>query len=137
MVMKKRINDPVQLDEVIVFVNGIRAETLQGIVWLWRKLWWIKRSVLKEDGCFEFKAGICSMREVIIVSYWRNAQALQSFLVSSNHKEMMTYARKNSSDLSLFNESYSPHKLGKYQGSALGLIKIDFSKVKEIIRDDT
>ncbi|WP_375466951.1 hypothetical protein [uncultured Nostoc sp.] len=64
-----RINLP-ESPEAVVFVNGFVARNRAGFFWMWKQLLWIKNVTAKAQGCMQVKAGICSLNEVIMVSYW-------------------------------------------------------------------
>lgn len=110
-------------DETVVFVNGFRARNMLGFLWMWMNLFRIIRSVKKDGGCFESIPAIVSPLQVILVSYWKDKQALGNYARSQSHQELMRYFYSHPNDISLFNETYSPGRSGLYHGHPMGLAK--------------
>jgi hypothetical protein len=110
--------------DAVVFVNGIRARTARGQGWLWRNLFRIRRATLAAEGCTQVKAGILGPREVIMVSYWRDARDLGKFVSSDVHRALMADLARDPEALSLFNETYRPHRSGTYSREPEGMATI-------------
>lgn len=105
----------------IFFVNGIIARNFKGWLWLMRNLFWIRQSVKKSAGCIQSKSGLCNIKEVVMISYWQDEEALKLFFKSPEHRTMMKYFSQNPNSLSLYNETYKPHVSGKYTNEPNGL----------------
>lgn len=108
----------------VVFINGIIARNRQGFLWLWRNLMQLQTSTAKAPGCSQVKAGICSAREIVMVSYWQDQADLTNFYRTKFHASMMKYVAKNPDNLVLYNETYLPSKPGKYSNEAQGMARI-------------
>ncbi len=108
----------------VVFVNGIRARTARGQGWLWRNVFAIRRATAAAEGCTQVKAGIVGPREVIMVSYWRDARDLGRFVGGDAHRALVADLGRHADDLSLFNETYRPQRPGKYSREAEGMATI-------------
>ncbi|MBD2775311.1 monooxygenase family protein [Iningainema tapete] len=118
-----QVNIP-QSPEAVVFVNGFLARDRFGLLWMWRKLLWIRNMTTQAEGCVQVKAGICGVNEVIMVSYWRSEKSLRQFFKGEPHRQMMQFVAKNPSSLCLYNETYSPLKSGKYSHEPQGMATI-------------
>lgn len=112
----------------VTFVNGIKAETLAGCLWLWKLILFTKRFSLATEGCKQVKLGICSYREGIIVSYWQDEASLMKFFHSEAHRQMMTemseFISSHPQAISVYNETYCPLRSGKYFQKPHGLAKM-------------
>lgn len=117
--------------EAVVFVNGIIARNIKGWFWLMRHLLWIRKSVTQSPGCIQLKAGVCSVKEVVMVSYWQDAAALKVFFTSEAHRKMMRYFQQHPSELCLYNETYTPQRSGKYTNEPQGMACL-FEKIVTI-----
>ena len=117
-----RIDLPEQ-PEAVVFVNGICARDLTGLLWLWKNMAWIKKTTVEAAGCVQVKAGLCGPNEVAVVSYWRSGECLREFFRGEAHRQMMQFTANHPESLCLYNETYQPSRSGKYthepQGMAL------------------
>jgi heme-degrading monooxygenase HmoA len=102
-----RINLP-QQPRAVMFVNGIVARDRSGFFWLWKNLNGIRSETVRAPGCLQVKAGICSAKEVIMVSYWESEEQLMSFFRGAAHAEMVQFTRRHSNSLCLYNEIYHP-----------------------------
>jgi heme-degrading monooxygenase HmoA len=114
----------IQLPEqpnAIVFVNGMIARDRPGFFWLWRNLNSISQSTGKAPGCIQVKAGICSPKEVIMVSYWESERHLMDFFRGAAHRQMMQFSSRHPDSLCLYNETYRPAKSGKYSHEPQGM----------------
>ncbi|NJR52246.1 MAG: DUF4188 domain-containing protein [Leptolyngbyaceae cyanobacterium CSU_1_3] len=107
--------------EAVVFVNGFVARDRAGLLWMWRKLFWIRDKTAQAEGCVQIKSGICGPNEVVMVSYWRSEKSLKAFFRSESHRQMMQFSGKNPSSLCLYNETYRPSQSGKYTHEAQGM----------------
>jgi hypothetical protein len=107
----------------VIFVNGLLARDRRGWWWMWRNLRLLRRATVEAKGCVQAKAGICSLKEAIVVSYWSEENSLKKFFQSEPHRQMMQFVRKHPQSLCLYNETYKPLGSGKYihepQGMAL------------------
>ncbi|NJL82334.1 MAG: DUF4188 domain-containing protein [Chloroflexaceae bacterium] len=107
--------------EAVVFVNGAIARSWRGWWWLWRHGAWIRKTTAQATGCEQLKAGICSFKEVLLVSYWQDAASLSGFFRGEAHRKMMEFVQAHPDALCLYNETYSPDRNGKYIHEPQGL----------------
>jgi hypothetical protein len=107
--------------EAVVFVNGIVARDRTGFLWMWKNLCWIGSATAQAEGCVQMKAGICSPKEVFMVSYWRSQQDLKAFFRGEPHRQMIQFVRKHTNSLCLYNEMYHPTQSGKYSHEPQGM----------------
>ncbi|MGI0492780.1 monooxygenase family protein [Alkalinema pantanalense CENA528] len=107
--------------EAVVFVNGMIARDRAGFLWFWRNLNSIYRSTSQAAGCLQVKAGICSPKEVIMVSYWESEEQLMGFFRGAAHREMVQFTQRHPHSLCLYNETYQPEKSGKYSHEPQGM----------------
>jgi heme-degrading monooxygenase HmoA len=117
----------IQLPEypsAVVFVNGMIARDRSGFLWLWRNLNSIRQSTAKAPGCIQVKAGICSSKEIMMVSYWESDRHLMDFFRGAAHREMMKFTTRHPSSLCLYNETYHPSKSGKYSHEPQGMAMV-------------
>jgi heme-degrading monooxygenase HmoA len=105
----------------VVFVIGMIARDRAGFFWLWRNLSGVSRSTAKAPGCIQVKAGICSPKEVVMVSYWESHQHLMDFFRGAAHRQMMQFNTCHPNSLCLYNETYHPSKSGKYSHEPQGM----------------
>jgi Domain of unknown function (DUF4188) len=115
-----RINLPEQ-PRAVVFVNGIVTRDRSGFFWLWKNLNTIRLETVRAAGCLQVKAGICSAREVAMVSYWASEEHLMGFFRGPAHGEMVQFTRRHPNSLCLYNEIYYPGKSGKYSHEPQGM----------------
>lgn len=113
-----------QQPESVVFVNGFLTRDFAGFVWLWKNLLWINHVTTQAEGCVQVKAGICSPREVMMISYWQSENSLKQFFKGKSHQQMMQFVAKNPSSLCLYNEIYKPSQAGKYVHEPQGMAMI-------------
>ena len=113
---------PEQADAV-VFVNGIKARNVQGLLYMWRNLQVLRTSPMQVDGCMDMKAGIIGPNEFVIVSYWQSPEALKAYFMSEVHRKMMKYFYQHPDSIELYNETYHPTSAGKYT-SEHGMAKV-------------
>ena len=114
---------------VVIFYNGIKALNPKGFFWLWQQIIAGNQTgIFKAEGCIEAKLSICSYKEVVIVSYWKDEASLMKFFYSPLHRQMMKDVRDiiaaDSKAISLFNETYRPLRSGRYFNEPQGLAKI-------------
>jgi heme-degrading monooxygenase HmoA len=117
----------IQLPEqpnAVVFVNGIIARDRAGVFWIWRNSNSIRQSTVQAPGCIQVKAGICSAKEILMVSYWESDRQLMDFFRGAAHREMMKFSTRHPDSLCLYNETYHPSKSGKYSHEPQGMAMI-------------
>lgn len=105
----------------VVFVNGMIARDRSGWFWLWRNLHSIYQSTVKAPGCIQVKAGLCGLKEVVMVSYWESDRHLMDFFRGTAHRQMMQFTTRHPNSLCLYNETYHPSKSGKYSHEPQGM----------------
>lgn len=110
--------------ESVAFVNGFLTRDFAGFLWLWKNLLWINQVTNQAEGCVQVKAGICSPKEVMMVSYWQSENSLKQFFRGKSHQQMMQFVAKNPDSLCLYNEIYQPAHVGKYVHEPQGMAKI-------------
>lgn len=116
------INLP-QHPEAIMFVNGIKARNIRGLLYMWRNIRTLQTSPAQADGCRDVKAGIVGPNEFVVVSYWQSENDLKHYFQSEAHRRMMRYYYQNLHNLELYNETYHPTHAGKYN-AAHGMAKV-------------
>lgn len=109
--------------QAIVFVNGIKARNLRGLMYMWRSLNVFRKSPAKAEGCMDVKAGIVGPNEFVVVSYWRSNEALRGYFKDEVHRKMMKHFYQHPDDLDLYNETYHPSYSGKYNAEH-GMAKV-------------
>lgn len=100
--------------QAVIFVNGIKARSLKGWLYMWRNLHQFRSSPKQISGLVDIKAGIIGPAELVIVSYWETADALKDYFKSEPHRKMMRHFYHHLDDLELYNETYTPSQAGKY-----------------------
>lgn len=108
-------------NQPVVFVNGIVARNLKGLLWLWSHFLIIRRQVRRAQGCAQVKAGICAYKEVVMVTYWQDEAALNAFVKDPKHKQWMQYFFSHHENITFYNERYTPTESGRYAGPPHGL----------------
>ena len=91
---------------VCTMVVGLAARNLRGFLFLWTKIGSFVRETRQAEGCRGVCPGISSLRRLILVSYWRDREALQAFARSPVHVAWMRFIAKHPDSLDLFNETY-------------------------------
>lgn len=91
---------------VCMMVVGMGARNLRGFLFLWTRIMSFVLETRRADGCRGVYPGISSLRRLILVSYWRNREALQAFARSPAHVAWMRFIAKHPDSLDLFNETY-------------------------------
>lgn len=91
---------------VCMMVVGMGARNLRGFIFLWTRILAFVLQTKRADGCRGVYPGISSLRRLILVSYWRDREALQAFARSSVHVAWMRFIAKHPNSLDLFNETY-------------------------------
>jgi quinol monooxygenase YgiN len=91
---------------VCTMVVGLGARNLRGFLFLWANIAAFVRQTKRAEGCRGVCPGISSLRRLILVSYWRNREALQAFARSPAHVAWMRFIAKHPNSLDLFNETY-------------------------------
>ena len=92
---------------VCTMVVGLGARNLRGFLFLWTQIASFVRDTRRAAGCHGVCPGISSLRRLILVSYWRDREALQAFARSPVHVAWMRFIAKHPDSLDLFNETYS------------------------------
>ncbi len=110
--------------QAVAFVNGMEARDFAGFLWIWKNINWIKMVTIQAEGCLQVKAGICSPKELIMVSYWHSENSLKQFFKGKAHQQMMQFVVKNPLSLCLYNEIYQPPKVGKYMHEPQGMARL-------------
>ncbi len=105
----------------IVFVNGVLARNPAGFLWIWKNLISLRQSTGQAPGCIQVKAGICSPKEIVMVSYWESENHLIDFFRGAAHRQMMEFTKRHPNSLCLYNETYHPAKSGKYSHEPQGM----------------
>jgi quinol monooxygenase YgiN len=91
---------------VCTMVVGLGARNLRGFLFLWANIAAFVRQTKRAEGCRGVCPGISSLRRLILVSYWRDREALQAFARSPAHVAWMRFIAKHPNSLDLFNETY-------------------------------
>ncbi len=91
---------------VCMMVVGMGARNLRGFLFLWTQIASFVRDTKRAEGCRGVCPGISSLRRLVLVSYWRNREALQAFVRSPAHLAWMRFIAKHPDSLDLFNETY-------------------------------
>jgi len=91
---------------VCTMVVGLGARNLRGFFFLWTQIASFVMDTKRADGCRGVCPGISSLRRLILVSYWRDREALQAFVRSPVHVAWMRFIAKHPDSLDLFNETY-------------------------------
>lgn len=93
---------------VCTMVVGLRARNWRGFFFLWTQIVSFVMDTKRAEGCRGVCPGISSLRRLILVSYWRDREALQAFARSPAHVAWMRFIAKHPDSLDLFNETYGP-----------------------------
>ena len=93
---------------VCTMVVGLRARNWRGFFFLWTQIVSFVMDTKRAEGCRGVCPGISSLRRLILVSYWRDREALQAFVRSPAHVAWMRFIAKHPDSLDLFNETYGP-----------------------------
>lgn len=107
--------------EAIVFVVGMLARNLTGWLWMWQHMNSQLQSVRRAPGCVQVKGGIVGPNELLMVSYWKDAESMRVYFKSAEHLKYMRFLAKNPESLTLWNETYQPAKSGMYLHEPHGL----------------
>lgn len=107
--------------EAIVFVVGMLARNLTGWLWMWQHMNSQLQSVQRAPGCVQVKGGIVGPNELLMVSYWKDAESMRVYFKSAEHLKYMRFLAKNPESLTLWNETYQPAKSGMYLHEPHGL----------------
>ena len=91
---------------VCTMVVGLGARNLRGFFFLWTRIVAFVRETRRAEGCRGVYPGISSLHRLILVSYWRDRQALQAFVRSPAHGHWMRFIARHPDSLDLFNETY-------------------------------
>ncbi len=109
---------------VTVFVNGLKARTWKGWLWILSQVIRIGQETKSAPGCLHVKGGFCSHRELILVSYWHDEKSLMQFFRGAFHRKLVDFVTQNPDALCLYNEIYHPSRSGKYLNEPQGLATI-------------
>lgn len=93
---------------VCMMVVGLAARNLLGFLFLWTHIVSFVRATKRAEGCRGVCPGISSLKRLILVSYWKDREALQAFARSPVHVAWMRFIARNPDTLDLFNETYGP-----------------------------
>ena len=93
---------------VCTMVVGLGARNWRGFFFLWTQIVSFVMDTKRAEGCRGVCPGISSLRKLILVSYWRDRQALLAFVRSPAHLAWMRFIAKHPDSLDLFNETYGP-----------------------------
>lgn len=105
--MTLQIHKPTLGDtRVCMMVVGLAARNLLGFLFLWTHIISFVRATKHTEGCRGVCPGISSLRRLILVSYWKDREALQAFARSPEHIAWMRFIAKHPDSLDLFNETY-------------------------------
>lgn len=91
---------------VCMMVVGLGARNLRGFLFLWTQIVSFVRQTRRAEGCRGVYPGISSFKRLILVSYWKDRQALQAFAHSPAHVHWMHFIARHPDSLDLFNETY-------------------------------
>ena len=91
---------------VCAMVVGLAARNLRGFLFLWTNILFFVRATRRAPGCQGVCPGISSLRRLILVSYWRDREALQAYARSPVHVAWMKFIARHPDSLDLFNETY-------------------------------
>lgn len=107
--------------EALVFVIGMLARNFGGWLWMWQHMNSLLQSVRGAPGCAQVKGGVVGPNELLMVSYWKDAENLRGYFKSEDHLKPMRYIAKNPESLTLWSETYQPSKSGMYLHEPHGL----------------
>lgn len=107
--------------EAIVFVVGMLARNLAGWLWMWQHMNSQLQGVRHASGCVQVKGGIVGPNELLMISYWKDAESMYVYFKSAEHLKYMRFLAKNPESLTLWNETYQPTKSGMYLHEPHGL----------------
>ena len=91
---------------VCMMVVGMAAKNLRGFFFLWAKIASFVRETRRAEGCRGVYPGISTLRRLILVSYWKDRDALQAYARSLVHVAWMKFMARHPDSLDLFNETY-------------------------------
>lgn len=104
----RRYSFSVDLNEptAITYVNGIIARTPRAWAWMWAKLPPIYFVARAQDGCLQAKSFVGGPREMLMLSYWRDEDALRALYTHPAHVSLMRTVFRHPDWFVLFNETY-------------------------------
>ena len=91
---------------VCMMVVGLAARNLRGFLFLWTEIASFVLATRRAYGCRGVYPGISSLRRLILVSYWKDRDALQAYAWSPVHVAWMKFIARHPDSLDLFNETY-------------------------------
>ena len=91
---------------VCTMVVGMGARNFRGFLFLWTRIASFVWETRRAEGCRGVYPGISSLRRLILVSYWKDREALQAFARSPAHVAWMKFIARHPDSLDLFNETY-------------------------------
>ncbi len=107
--------------EVVVYVNWMYARNLRGLWWMIRNIGNIGQFLRGSDGLLDVFVSMQAPHKMLLVSYWRDHDALMGAFRDKSHIEMMKYVYKNPDDLILGNETYNAPYSTRYINANEGL----------------
>lgn len=101
---------------IIVSLNGMKARSILGFFYYFRALF-IVLSARKLEGCLHLNVFMdLFWREAIVVSYWRDKEALYRFVSTPQHKKAAEYAKKHPDRFNTFQEYWSVPGRASFEG---------------------
>lgn len=90
----------------LTLVIGLSCRNLRGFLFMWIHIIEFIRSTQKAEGCLQVLPGVSGPFSILLISYWRQAEDMQSFVRSKNHIKWMQFIGRYPNSLNLFNETY-------------------------------
>lgn len=106
----------------VTFVNWLTARNVRGLIWFIRNAPKIRNWLHEQDGMLYLHLAFKSPRSVLLVSYWRDQEALRNSFRSPYHIEMMRYIYANQDDLALGNETFGTPTYTNYLNAEEGYV---------------
>jgi heme-degrading monooxygenase HmoA len=91
----------------VVYFNGMIVHNAKAWWWMWSHVPKIPRRARETEGFLQIKPGVTSPREIHLMSYWRDDDALRRFYTHPEHVEMMRLTFSKPDWFTLYNETYS------------------------------
>jgi hypothetical protein len=90
----------------VTYVNGIVARTPRAWAWMMVRLPPMLFLVRAQDGCLQAKSFLGGPREMLMLSYWRDEEALRGLYTHPRHVALMRTVFRHPDWFTLFNETY-------------------------------
>lgn len=90
----------------ITYVNGIIARTPRAWAWMWTALPRVYLLARASAGCLQAKSSVAGPREMMLLSYWRDEDALRRFYSHPMHVDLMRTVFHHTDWFTLYNETY-------------------------------